>query len=170
MAKYFKWIFLFHYLLMWQVVVSLLSVIYKYGWMWTFSGEFIIGRVIKALNNSWHPECFCCDICRTVLAEVGFVKNAGRWTRLTAALTNVLLIYKYIKQSLKIWHFHSKLFIDSAFLTDICVESVITVRKVMVWENTSVRSVTASLKRFLWFIRMTRIIPTISTVTTVGEC
>ncbi|TMS06214.1 LIM and senescent cell antigen-like-containing domain protein 1 [Larimichthys crocea] len=23
-------------------------------------GEFIIGRVIKAMNNSWHPDCFCC--------------------------------------------------------------------------------------------------------------
>uniref|UniRef100_A0A8L0DL94 LIM and senescent cell antigen-like-containing domain protein 1 n=1 Tax=Oncorhynchus mykiss TaxID=8022 RepID=A0A8L0DL94_ONCMY len=43
-----------------------------------FSGEFIIGRVIKAMNNSWHPDCFCCDICQAVLADVGFVKNAGR--------------------------------------------------------------------------------------------
>uniref|UniRef100_A0A4W6FHQ4 LIM domain-containing protein n=1 Tax=Lates calcarifer TaxID=8187 RepID=A0A4W6FHQ4_LATCA len=42
------------------------------------SGEFIIGRVIKAMNNSWHPDCFCCDICQAVLADVGFVKNAGR--------------------------------------------------------------------------------------------
>lgn len=42
------------------------------------TGEFIIGRVIKAMNNSWHPECFCCDICETVLADIGFVKNAGR--------------------------------------------------------------------------------------------
>uniref|UniRef100_A0A9J8BH05 LIM domain-containing protein n=1 Tax=Cyprinus carpio carpio TaxID=630221 RepID=A0A9J8BH05_CYPCA len=41
-------------------------------------GEFIIGRVIKAMNNSWHPDCFCCDICQAVLADVGFVKNAGR--------------------------------------------------------------------------------------------
>ncbi|XP_016529372.1 LIM and senescent cell antigen-like-containing domain protein 1 isoform X5 [Poecilia formosa] len=41
-------------------------------------GEFIIGRVIKAMNNSWHPECFCCDLCQAVLADVGFVKNAGR--------------------------------------------------------------------------------------------
>ena len=23
--------------------------------------EFIIGRVIKALSASWHPECFTCD-------------------------------------------------------------------------------------------------------------
>lgn len=42
------------------------------------AGEFITGRVIKAMNNSWHPECFCCDICHTVLADVGFAKNAGR--------------------------------------------------------------------------------------------
>lgn len=43
------------------------------------AGEFIIGRVIKAMNNSWHPECFCCDLCQEVLADIGFVKNAGRW-------------------------------------------------------------------------------------------
>ncbi|KAF4016340.1 hypothetical protein G4228_008225 [Cervus hanglu yarkandensis] len=41
-------------------------------------GEFIIGRVIKAMNNSWHPECFRCDLCQEVLADIGFVKNAGR--------------------------------------------------------------------------------------------
>ncbi|XP_051882364.1 LIM and senescent cell antigen-like-containing domain protein 1 isoform X1 [Pristis pectinata] len=41
-------------------------------------GEFIIGRVIKAMNNSWHPECFCCDLCQQILADIGFVKNAGR--------------------------------------------------------------------------------------------
>ncbi|PNJ04648.1 hypothetical protein CR201_G0053054, partial [Pongo abelii] len=40
-------------------------------------GEFIIGRVIKAMNNSWHPECFRCDLCQEVLADIGFVKNAG---------------------------------------------------------------------------------------------
>lgn len=50
------------------------------------AGEFIIGRVIKAMNNSWHPECFCCDICSAVLADVGFVKNAGRWVKLTTHL------------------------------------------------------------------------------------
>lgn len=31
------------------------------------------------MNNSWHPDCFCCDICQAVLADVGFVKNAGRY-------------------------------------------------------------------------------------------
>ncbi|GCB78881.1 hypothetical protein scyTo_0020725 [Scyliorhinus torazame] len=43
-------------------------------------GEFIIGRVIKAMNNNWHPDCFCCEICSVALADVGFVKNAGRET------------------------------------------------------------------------------------------
>ncbi|KAK2538627.1 hypothetical protein Q9966_005312 [Columba livia] len=40
-------------------------------------GEFIIGRVIKAMNNNWHPECFRCELCDVVLADLGFVKNAG---------------------------------------------------------------------------------------------
>ncbi|NWW94974.1 LIMS2 protein, partial [Rhynochetos jubatus] len=41
-------------------------------------GEFIIGRVIKAMNNNWHPECFRCELCDVALADLGFVKNAGR--------------------------------------------------------------------------------------------
>lgn len=40
--------------------------------------EFIVGRVIKALNNSWHPDCFRCQLCAGPLADSGFVKNAGR--------------------------------------------------------------------------------------------
>ncbi|KAM8791147.1 LIM and senescent cell antigen-like-containing domain protein 2 isoform 1-T1 [Rhynchonycteris naso] len=41
-------------------------------------GEFIIGRVIKAMNNNWHPGCFCCELCDVELADLGFVRNAGR--------------------------------------------------------------------------------------------
>ncbi|XP_046381595.1 LIM and senescent cell antigen-like-containing domain protein 1 isoform X3 [Haliotis rufescens] len=41
-------------------------------------GEFIIGRVIKAMNNSWHPDCFRCELCTGPLADAGFVKNANR--------------------------------------------------------------------------------------------
>ncbi|CAN7997194.1 unnamed protein product [Ixodes hexagonus] len=41
-------------------------------------GEFIIGRVIKAMNNNWHPNCFRCEICQMTLADQGFIKNAGR--------------------------------------------------------------------------------------------
>ncbi|MBV95342.1 LIM and senescent cell antigen-like-containing domain protein 2, partial [Eschrichtius robustus] len=40
-------------------------------------GEFIIGRVIKAMNNNWHPGCFRCELCDVELADLGFVKNAG---------------------------------------------------------------------------------------------
>jgi len=41
-------------------------------------GEFIDGRVIKALNMSWHPKCFQCQLCKAILADSGFMKNAGR--------------------------------------------------------------------------------------------
>lgn len=41
-------------------------------------GEFIIGRVIKAMNTNWHPKCFCCEDCQCELADSGFIKNAGR--------------------------------------------------------------------------------------------
>lgn len=40
--------------------------------------QFIIGRVIKALNNSWHPNCFNCQLCQRPLADQGFIKNNGR--------------------------------------------------------------------------------------------
>ena len=41
-------------------------------------GEFITGRVIRAMNSTWHPQCFCCEMCNKELADLGFVKNAGR--------------------------------------------------------------------------------------------
>nr|XP_023017260.1 LIM and senescent cell antigen-like-containing domain protein 1 isoform X1 [Leptinotarsa decemlineata]XP_023017261.1 LIM and senescent cell antigen-like-containing domain protein 1 isoform X1 [Leptinotarsa decemlineata] len=41
-------------------------------------GEFIIGRVIKAMNASWHPHCFKCEMCSMELADTGFIKNGGR--------------------------------------------------------------------------------------------
>lgn len=30
------------------------------------------------MNNSWHPGCFRCELCDVELADLGFVKNAGR--------------------------------------------------------------------------------------------
>ena len=39
------------------------------------------GRVIKALNNNWHPMCFRCELCQTTLADQGFIKNAGISTK-----------------------------------------------------------------------------------------
>merc|ERR1711953_199147 len=41
-------------------------------------GEFIVGRVIKAMNGSWHPKCFTCEMCHKELADLGFIKNQGR--------------------------------------------------------------------------------------------
>ncbi|CEF62538.1 AT21926p [Strongyloides ratti] len=40
--------------------------------------EFIVGRVIKAMNLSWHPKCFTCELCNKELADIGFLRNAGR--------------------------------------------------------------------------------------------
>lgn len=40
--------------------------------------EFIIGRVIKAMNSNWHPKCFTCELCCKELADLGFIRNAGR--------------------------------------------------------------------------------------------
>ncbi|XP_065322948.1 LIM and senescent cell antigen-like-containing domain protein 1 isoform X2 [Gordionus sp. m RMFG-2023] len=41
-------------------------------------GEFIVGRVIKAMNSNWHPECFTCNNCQLLLADVGFVKIGNK--------------------------------------------------------------------------------------------
>lgn len=40
--------------------------------------EFIIGRVIKAMSSNWHPQCFTCELCHKELADLGFIRNAGR--------------------------------------------------------------------------------------------
>ncbi|XP_055304432.1 LIM and senescent cell antigen-like-containing domain protein 1 isoform X1 [Sitodiplosis mosellana] len=41
-------------------------------------GEFVIGRVIKAMAASWHPQCFCCESCHKELADCGFIRNQNR--------------------------------------------------------------------------------------------
>ncbi|XP_015127667.1 LIM and senescent cell antigen-like-containing domain protein 1 isoform X2 [Diachasma alloeum] len=41
-------------------------------------GEFVIGRVIKAMNANWHPGCFRCEECDFELADAGFIKCQGR--------------------------------------------------------------------------------------------
>lgn len=38
-------------------------------------GEFVIGRVIKAMAASWHPQCFRCESCQKELADCGFIRN-----------------------------------------------------------------------------------------------
>ena len=49
----------------------------------------MIGRVIKAMNTSWHPDCFHCQICDAELADTGFVRNMGRSVLQISLLTNV---------------------------------------------------------------------------------
>ena len=36
--------------------------------------EFIVGRVIKALSNTWHPNCLTCFRCDKPVSDVGFTK------------------------------------------------------------------------------------------------
>jgi hypothetical protein len=31
------------------------------------------------MNANWHPECFTCELCNKQLADVGFLRNAGRF-------------------------------------------------------------------------------------------
>ena len=62
----------------------------------------MIGRVIKAMQANWHPDCFRCEICNDGLADSGFVKNAGRY------VTVILDTISYMKfsQVLKhVWKF-----------------------------------------------------------------
>jgi len=36
--------------------------------------EFIVGRVIKALSNTWHPSCLTCSRCDSPVSDLGFTK------------------------------------------------------------------------------------------------
>lgn len=47
-----------------------------------FLDEFIVGRVIKAMNANWHPQCFRCELCSKELADIGFLRNCGRYVLL----------------------------------------------------------------------------------------
>ena len=51
------------------------------------SGEFVVGRVIRAMSQCWHPKCFKCVSCHKELADIGFVKSQGRSVSLYSALS-----------------------------------------------------------------------------------
>jgi len=55
-------------------VVIIILFIHSYSYL----GEFIIGRVIKAMMSTWHPQCFTCEMCHKELADLGFIKNQGK--------------------------------------------------------------------------------------------
>lgn len=38
--------------------------------------NFIIGRFIRALNKTWHANCFLCHNCNLPLADLGFLKSS----------------------------------------------------------------------------------------------
>lgn len=57
------------------------------------------------MNNSWHPDCFCCDICQAVLADVGFVKNAGRSVPLQPVTFIPVYVYFKAGWGVYIWCF-----------------------------------------------------------------
>jgi len=57
-----------------KLQLKLLSTLQCY----TFTGEFIIGRVIKAMNANWHPQCFLCEMCNKELADSGFIRYQNR--------------------------------------------------------------------------------------------
>lgn len=59
-----------------EIVILLFSILFL-GIFFAL-GEFIIGRVIKAMNANWHPSCFRCQECSVELADAGFIKHGGR--------------------------------------------------------------------------------------------
>lgn len=50
--------------------------------MIVFLGDFIMGRVIKAANSSWHPQCLRCEQCSKQLENDGVWHHAGRFVLL----------------------------------------------------------------------------------------
>jgi hypothetical protein len=41
--------------------------------------QAIVGRVIRALQKCFHPDCFRCQLCHAALLEIGFSNNNGRF-------------------------------------------------------------------------------------------
>ena len=74
-------------------------------------GEFVIGRVIKAMGASWHADCFGCADCGTLLADAGFVRYLNRAlchtcnARARAAQMNTYMCHKC--QYVRIIHYNS---------------------------------------------------------------
>jgi hypothetical protein len=59
-------------------IVQIIQKVFKQYVFSTFSGEFIIGRVIKAMNANWHPKCFLCEMCDKELADQGFIRHQNK--------------------------------------------------------------------------------------------
>lgn len=59
-------------------------------------GEFVIGRVIKAMAANWHPNCFRCEMCSKELADCGFIRNQVRY-----------IFFSFSDRFLKFFFYHS---------------------------------------------------------------
>lgn len=55
-------------------------------------GEFVIGRVIKAMAANWHPQCFRCQMCAKELADCGFIRNQVTFS--------ILILYNHLLELL----------------------------------------------------------------------
>lgn len=60
-------------------------------------GEFVIGRVIKAMAANWHPSCFCCQLCNKELADCGFIRNQVRiYIFVNKIQKSIILFYRIV--------------------------------------------------------------------------
>ena len=65
-----------------HTVLNVVSIIIEH--FFTYGEEFylekaIVGRVIRALQKCFHPDCFRCQSCQVSLIEMGFSKYNGRF-------------------------------------------------------------------------------------------
>lgn len=61
-------------------------------------GEFIMSKVVKAMNRSWHPECLVCDECGIQIVSKGFQRHKTRQVEWQ--------IFFYMIQKLTLSHWH----------------------------------------------------------------
>ncbi len=48
--------------------------IFSWNFIDIYLEQAIVGRVIRALQKCFHPDCFRCQLCQTSLLEIGFSK------------------------------------------------------------------------------------------------
>lgn len=71
-------------------------------------GEFVIGRVIKAMAANWHPNCFRCEMCSKELADCGFIRNqvpnqSTLKTSILFSLTYPICLYLFLESCVMPW-------------------------------------------------------------------
>ncbi len=63
------------------VVLHVVSMMKLFSWdlIDIYLEQAIVGRVIRALQKCFHPDCFRCHLCHVSLVEMGFSKYNGRF-------------------------------------------------------------------------------------------